>query len=118
MRHAKKYYENTETGEVSQQGDENSKPLTYLDYIQYDERGVLFFTKNFDLENEFVFEEGKFYAIYYFEPHETDFYKEWLGSGDNRADELKGKRAIFIEEQETRLSESGTCKVKYGLEGK
>ncbi|MEK6967803.1 MAG: hypothetical protein AABX51_04185 [Nanoarchaeota archaeon] len=69
MRSRTKYWEDPETGELADQSDENSIPISYLDYIQYDERGQLFFSGSLVKENEVVFEPNTAYSIMYFEPH-------------------------------------------------
>lgn len=120
MRNKAKYYEDSRTGEIadSKTPDQYRKAVSYLDYIQYDGRGTMFFYDDLRNENNFVFESGSFYSIYYFEPHQTDFYKNWLGSGDSAADSLKDKRAIYIEKNSEVIGESGACKIKYGYDGK
>jgi len=112
MRTTTRYVEDADTGEIADQDSENTVDVSYLDYIQYDDRGLMFFHDNLKNEKDFIFAPGKFYAIFYFEPHEDD----WFEGDDSNADELKNKRAIYIEEKEF-VDESKACAVKHGYEG-
>jgi hypothetical protein len=84
----------TQTKEEKKPGSSVEQPqvgseISYTDYIQYGDNGVLYFGRELGAEGEFMIEAGKTYAIYYLEPHHGHFR-------DSSIFQKQDKNAIYI----------------------
>ncbi len=124
MRREIRYYEDPKVKNDVNTKPADKVPVSYLDYIQYDSRGVISMGYEKDapdlqaLLGKFTFKTNTVYSIAYFEPYKDGrtIFDPNIGGGDDSALDKVSKPGILIQDLSSTAGKD-VCKLNFGYQG-